>query len=137
MTSFPPVIAAGVSYVGTILGKTVASLALLLSAGHTAVWLGASTPNAQRWIQAGLEGSRPYAYVERGVNGQQVSLREWPVPPGHVAHVRLVHRGNYYRVIIDGYKSRRMFIPHARKITTLETNGPAKAIINDHLVVAS
>jgi hypothetical protein len=123
-----------VAYVGTLIGKTAATLGLLAASTHTAVWLGASTPDASRWIQAGLEGDRPYAYVEAGRGGRQVSLREWPVAPGHLARVRLQRRGDRWRVLIDGRRSRWRTIPRAVPIATLETDGPAAALIDGRLV---
>lgn len=123
------------AYFGTLFGKMSAVVVLLAAASHTAVWLGASTPNARYWIQGGLEGSATrYAYVEVGRAGHQVSLRRWPVSPDHHAFVRLHRRGDRWQVAIDGYRSRWWRLPHAVTITTLETNGPAVALIDGNLV---
>jgi hypothetical protein len=124
-----------VHYFGTILGLKSATVGIILAASHTAAWLGASTnTRTPTWIQAGVEGSRPYAYVERGRVGKQTSLREWPVSSGHVAHVRLVRSGERWRVVIDGYRSVWARVPHAQTITTLETDGRSSALIDGRIV---
>lgn len=128
------VIELGVQYFGTIVGKTLATLGMIVASSHTAVWLGASTPNARTWVQAGLEGGVPYAYIETGRRGGEVTLREWRVPSGHVAVVHLRHRGNWWRVLIDDRHSRWMRVRNAKAITTLETDGPAVALIDGRIV---
>jgi hypothetical protein len=122
-------------YFGVLIGKKIATVAIVLAASHTAAWLGAQTPEARRWIQAGVEGSHPYAYVETGWAYHQRSLRMWPVPKGYVAHVRLLRKGDRWRVVIGTYKSAWYRIPGAITVTTLETNGPAKALIDGRIVV--
>ena len=113
----------------------MATVGMILAASHTAAWLGASTNSTRStWIQGGVEGAHPYAYVERGRDGRQVSLREWPVPPTHIARIRLVRRGDRWRVVVDGYKSVWMRIDRAHTITTLETNGRSSALIDGRIV---
>lgn len=135
-------------YFGLVTGKLAATLALLhvaliLPGSHAAAWLGASTPNAGDWIQAGIAighgGSSPAVYVERGHDHHQVSLREWPVPWSHVSHVRLVHHGAYWRVIVDGYRSRWVKLARAVTFTTLETRnaGAGNIALIDGRQVAS
>jgi len=121
------------SYIGIVYGHKTATVQLVKVASLTAVWLGASA-NAVSWIQAGLTDSPPYAYIETGRNGHQVTLREWAVPQGHTAHIRLRHVAGRWRVIIDGTRSRWFRLRHAVSITVLETDGPAVAYINGHRV---
>jgi hypothetical protein len=123
-----------ISYFGTILGRLTATLGMILAASHTAVWLGASTPDARAWVQAGLEGSHPYAYIELGRHGHQVSFRQWVVPSSHLAHVRLRHHGHLWQVTINGHRSRWWWLRRADAITTLETDSPAVAYIDGHIV---
>jgi len=122
------------SYIGILYGHKTATVRLVQVASMTAVWLGASTRSIT-WIQAGLEGAHPNAYIETGRNGHQTSLRRWPVPAGHLAHIRLQHVKHRWRVIIDGQRSRWLRLRHAISITVLETNGPAIAYINGKLIV--
>ena len=118
-------------YFGLLVGKVKAVLALmsvtLAPSSHAAVWLGASSPNAHTWVQAGVEQTygdqQPYAYIEIGRRGRQVSLREWPAGLNTHVHVRLVHRGARWRVLILGHRSRFVYVPHATTVTTLETHG--------------
>jgi hypothetical protein len=116
-------------YLGIIVGRHAASVSLVKVAGKTAVWLGVST-RSPSWIQAGLEGAHPFEYVEYGRDGRQVTIREWPVAHGHVAHVRVVRSGSRWRVIIDSYRSRWHRLRRVSAITVLETNGPAVAVID-------
>lgn len=122
------------AYFGTILGKLTATLGMIAAAAHTAVWLGASTPDAHRWVQAGLEGSRPWAYIEVGTGSRQVSIREWPVAANHLAYVRLRHRGNRWQVVIDGRHSRWLCLRRGVAITTLETDGLAAAFVDGRII---
>lgn len=124
--------ASGYRYFGVLIGKVKAvvalvSVILLPTHSHAAVWLGASSPNAHRWVQAGIEqqtgDAHPYAYIEIGRQGRQVSLWEWPVSPSDHLRVRLFHRGSRWRVVIGGHSSRFVYVPHASTITTLETQG--------------
>lgn len=124
-----------IRYFGTLVGHKLATVGMIAAATHTAAWLGASTPGRPlTWVQGGVEGSHPYAYIERGRDGRQVSFREWPVSPTHVAHVRLIRRGDRWRVVLDGHKSVWMRVRDAQTITTLETNGPSSAFIDGRVV---
>lgn len=136
-------------YFGLILGKAKAVLALvsvccMTHGAHAAVWLGASSPNSRTWVQAGIEqeadDAHPYAYIEIGKHGVQVSLDEWPARLGERLHVRLFHHGARWRVRIGRHRSRWVHVPHAQEITALETLGdgfPVVAFIDGHLVHAN
>lgn len=119
-------------YFGMLAGKlkaVVALTAVALSAAHpnqhAAVWLGASTHNARNWVQAGIEQMgwqpRPSDYIEIGRNGRQVYFWSWPIMRDHRAKIRLYHRGPYWRVVVDGHASRRVYLPNAATYTLLET----------------
>ena len=136
-------------YFGIVVGKAKAVIALvsvccLTQHAHAAVWLGASTPDARTWVQAGIvqeDGDgRPYAYIEIGAHGRQVSIGEWPARLGERLHVRLFHHDERWRVRIGRHTSRWVHVPHAQEITALETLGsgfPAGAYIDGHLVHAT
>ena len=120
-------------YFGILLGHIKASVALLsvvglTTGGHGAVWLGASNPQTTHWVQAGVEttgGSDPgyYLYIEIG-GGSRASLTTWPTTPGHVAHVRLIHHGSYWKVRIDGHESLRIWLPNGSTTAVLEDMSP-------------
>lgn len=122
-------------YFGTLIGHKVAAVGMIAAAAHSAVWLGASNPQ-RTWIQAGLEGPHPYAYVETGRYGHQRSIRLWKVSAGHIAHIRLLQRGARWRVVIDSYRSIWFRVRRATTITTFETSGPSAAWINGKIVRA-
>jgi len=135
-------------YFGILFGHLKASIALLsvtglTAGGHGAVWLGASNPQATRWVQAGIETTAGdpgyYLYIEIGRDkGRNDSLWRWPTTQQHVAHVRLFHQGTYWRVLIDGHESHRVWLPHGLSIAALEDMAPGRirslAVINDKTV---
>jgi len=127
-------------YFGIKVGHLKATVALLhviglTAGGHSAAWLGASTPDASRWVQAGvatLAGTPgSFLYIEIGRDGgTNDSFWSWPTTPGHVAHVRLYHHDTYWLVTIDGHESHRVWIPHGVAVTTLEdlSSGPISSL---------
>lgn len=93
---------------------------------HAAVWMGVSSDDAHNWLQAGIErtgATRPAEYIEVGRNGRQVSLRVWPTQFGHHARIRLLRRGDRWRIRIDDHVSHWIRLPHAHlnKLALLET----------------
>jgi hypothetical protein len=126
------------SYFGVLVGKAKATLALLsavIATGHAAVWLGASSPDATRWTQAGIAdvGSQRFAYVETNSPAGH-SLVTLPAPAR--AAVRVFSRGGRYRVTIAGHASRWVWVPHASLIACLELYGDSHAVasINGRVV---
>lgn len=117
-------------YFGIMVGHLKATVALLhvvglTAGGHSAAWLGASTPDANRWVQAGIETTANvpgnYLYIEIGRDGgKNDSLWTWPTTPGHVARIRLFHHDTYWLVKVDGHESHRVWIPHGVTVTALE-----------------
>jgi hypothetical protein len=105
---------------------------VLAAGGHAAVWAGVSSPRNAVWLQAGIEresgDSHPWFYIERGRDGNQVSLRVWPASFGQSVFVRLARGPTGWRVSIGGHRSTAVRVPRARSIATLETLGPAVAV---------
>lgn len=110
--------------IGLFAAATTVSLITATSTGssHVAVWMGASTSDARNWVQAGIEqsagDSHPWEYIEIGKGGIQRSLREWPTTYRHKAHIRLLHRGNLWKITIDTHTSPWVWLPGGR-INTL------------------
>jgi len=70
----------------------------------TARWVGASTPTASDWIQAGIlrKGDRMRVYVEQS---RPYVLRQLGAPvPGHCYRFAIVSNGDWYTVTIDGWR---------------------------------
>lgn len=124
----------GYSYFGLVIGKAKLALALLTvtalpSGSHVAVWLGASTPDARAWVQAGVEQTsgqtEPSVYIEEHAMNGRYSLTLYP---GTAGRVRLQERFGRYRVTIGGHQSRWVWVPHATRIACMESMNGGRGI---------
>lgn len=111
---------------GTVLAATAGITLVAATAtgsGHVAAWMGASTPDARNWIQAGVEktaGSPPNEYIEIGRGGVQRSIRLWPTTLGHRAKIRLWRSGSLWRIAIDSHVSKWTWLPRTAREDTLK-----------------
>lgn len=96
--------------------------------GHAAVWLGASSYNITRWVQAGIAytgGSEPSLYIEYKRPDEFPRIVMWPWRFGRAVRVWLESHSARWRVLIDGHLSRGILMVHPARISTLEIYGDA------------
>jgi hypothetical protein len=76
---------------------------------HVAVWLGVN--DLRDWIQGGIEieygNAHPYVYFETGFftathAARQTAFTRRPTVFGRVTTLRLVTKGDYWQIVIDG-----------------------------------
>ena len=121
--------------------KLALSLSLLWAHapnGHTAAWIGAQTPSASRWVQAGIadENGSVFLYVEwNRPKGYGINTFPWQLgkPEGAV----LQRRGFMWRAGIDSHWTPWLYFRSPARCSTLELfNGShGVALIDRRLAV--
>jgi hypothetical protein len=103
-----------------------------------AVWIGAQTPTAHRWVQAGVAaGSKGHAFLyaewNRGA-GAKSHVQPWRLT--RPVRARLERRGNLWRAGIGNLWTPWVRLRHVKRCTTLELAGGAHAaaIINGKVI---
>lgn len=105
------------------------------SGSHVAVWLGANSRDMKSWVQGGIEQSsfdkNPYAYIEVGFHGEQVSYQYWPVKLGQKVKVKIVRSQGLWKIVLSfaesSHVSKKISIRDPVLDSMLEVEGRAMA----------
>jgi hypothetical protein len=99
---------------------------------HAAVWIGAQTPNAKQWVQAGVAFESgiglPFAYIESNAgHGRLIKFSSLPWTMGSPIQVRLERRHGMWRAGVDGLWTPWRHLTGVIRCSLLELMGSAHA----------
>lgn len=97
------------------------------SHNFAAVWIGASTPTAHRWVQAGIFSTdgQTYLYVESMGRTHRVDMIQWSLRVPVLA--RLQHRGSRWRALVGPLRTPWLFLRQGKPLGALELTRGAHA----------
>ena len=128
------------TYAGVhLLAKPLISLVMLSAStpsSAAAVWAGASTPNAHRWVQAGIAsiGDQPFLYAESNSAHYRLMLSPWTY--GRPACIRVIRRGSRWRASVGSLRTPWLRLRNGIRMDALELidGAHARALIGGRLV---
>lgn len=94
------------------------------------VWIGAQTPHASRWVQAGIykQGLLTWLYVEWN-RGSGPRLLTFPWAHNLIERAHLQHRkGGYWRAEIGTMRTPWLHLRRVKRCTVMELRGGSHAV---------